>query len=74
VTASPVRQPEANSSGAKDPAHGMVLANSAPPLHSDDDEETDDDLDRTVMLGESNSFLEPSAGRASPTVPGSPLV
>jgi hypothetical protein len=67
-----ISQPEANSSGTKDPAHGMVLRSS--PEDEQDEEEDDDDLDRTVMIGESNSFLEPSVGSASPTVPGSPLV
>jgi hypothetical protein len=52
----------------------MVLANSAPPFSDVDEEMDDDDLDRTVVIGESNSFLEPSVGSASPPVPGSPLV
>lgn len=49
----------------------MVLASSP---DDDSDELLDDDLDRTVSMGESNSFLDPSVGSASPTVPGSPLV
>ena len=69
-----VSQPEANSSGAKDPAsRGMVLSSSPSPDETDL-EDDDLDLDRTVLIGESHSFLEPSVGGAPPTVPGSPLV
>jgi hypothetical protein len=51
----------------------MVLRSSPEDGEVDDDDD-DGDLDHTVMIGESNSFLEPSVGSASPTVPGSPLV